>query len=268
MRLPESRLGATGRGEIVFVRVVEGSQRGFRRLGELVDERLHHHRHRLDRCPLLKTTVVVPPHARRGAFEPDASEEQRLHPPGHQHSSQGLENVLLQDSHAAADPRHNLVKLVRPNEVVGPLGEELIDRGVAHHDPIRLSLLREEKCVDDVLFIVGEPHPRRILAGRRHRLDEELIHHLPHDDGPLEAAFAETAPRPGDHQRVGAAGPCAHLQNRGQHEKSKHRHDRETGQGGLLVLAKDSERAGHSTAYKLFARRRNRRGLTRKERGG
>ena len=269
MRLPEAGRGTAGRGQLIPVGIKEGPQHRFGRLGQLVDKRLRNDGNGLDGCALLEPAVVVPPQARRRGLEPNPAKQQGLHPAGHENRPQGLKHVFLRDSHAAADTIDDCVKILRRDEVVGPFSQKLVDRGVADHDPVGLSLSCQQERVDHIFFVVCQAHSRGILAGGGHGRDQKLVHDLPHDHGPLDAALAEAASRPRHHHRIGAARATpAHLEDRREHEEREHRHDCQGGQGRFLVLAKNSEGSGHGTACRLLSRRQNRRGLTRKDRGG
>ena len=127
-----------------------------------------------------------------------------------------------------------------------------VDGLVADHDSRLLRLPREQQGVDHILLVVGQRRPRGRTAGGRERFHEKLVGRPPHEHRPLQAALTKPAPLPGDHDRVGIADPGAHLEDRRQDEKCEHRHDRESGEGRLLVLAKDTEGTGHGTACRLW----------------
>ena len=252
MRLAEPGIRAPSRRQFVLVLLEESPQCRLRGLGEFVDKLLDDHRHCLDRRALLEPSVVVPPPSRRRALETHAADQERLHAASHQHGPQGLEDVLLRNAHPTPDLIDDSVERLGAYEVVRPLGEKLVDRGVADNDPVLLGLLCQQDGVHHVLLVVGESHPGWILPRRSHRLHEELVHHLPHDHGPLKAAFPEAAAVPRHRHRVRTAGPGVHLEKWGQDEKSEHRHDGEGGERRLLVLAKDTEGSGHGTACGLL----------------
>ena len=81
----------------------------------------------------------------------------------HQHRAsgqlraQGLEEFLLrQGQRSEAEPREDLVELLLPHEVAGPLAQEIIDRLIADQNAVGFGFLGQERCLYGLFFALWE----------------------------------------------------------------------------------------------------------------
>ena len=253
MRLPKARVGTAGLGQIVLVFLIERTKRRLRRRRHIARKVLHDHRHHFHCGLLLEPTEVVPLPARRISIEGGLVEHQ--HRASGQFRPQRLEEVALrQGERSKPEFGEDLVKLLLPNQIAGPLPEEIVDALVAHDDAVGFGILGEQGCLHGLLFPLGQQrHAGWIAATGGRRFHQEPVHERPHGDGSLESALAEFASVPGDGHGILRRGGAAHLQERRQHEKREHCEDCHKYEQGTLVFAKNFKRADHGTACELFS---------------
>ena len=211
MRLPKARGGAAGLGKLVFVFLVERSKNAFRRHGHLSCEGFHDHRHSLYGGPLFKTAKKVPLPAGRIAVEGRLVEHQ--HRAGREFGPQGFKQILLgQGCWAEPQPREDLVKLILPHEIAGPLTKKIVDGLVADHDPVGFGILGQEGCLDSLLFPLRQQRqPGRIAATGCRRLGQKSVDERSQGHGSLEPPLSKLSPGPGHGHRVLRLGRTAHL---------------------------------------------------------
>ena len=211
MRFPKARGGAAGLGKLVFVFLVERSKDALRRHGHLSCEGFHDHRHRLYGGPLFKTAEKVPLPAGRIAVEGRLVEHQ--HRAGREFCPQGFKQILLgQGRWAEPQPRENLVKLILTHEVSCPLPKKIVDRLVAHHDPVGLGILGQEGRLNSLLLPLRQQgEPGRVAATGCRRLGQESVDERSQGHGPLEPPLPKLSPGPGHGHRVLRPGRTAHL---------------------------------------------------------
>ena len=80
----------------------------------------------------------------------------------HQHRASGqfrpqrLEEVALrQGERSKPEFGEDLVKLLLPHQIAGPLPEEIVDALVAHDDTVGFGILGEQGCLNSLLLPLG-----------------------------------------------------------------------------------------------------------------
>ena len=152
--LPKAWVGTTGLGQIVLVFFVERTKRRLRRRRHIARKVFHNDWHHFHRGLLLEPTEVVPLQAWWIGIEGGLVKHQ--HRAGGQFRPQRLEEVVLrQGEWPKPELGEDLVKLLLPHQIAGPLPEEIVDALVAHNDTVGFGILGEQGCLNGLLLPLG-----------------------------------------------------------------------------------------------------------------
>ena len=235
-------------GEIFFVLLIKCPQGLLGGWGHLIGKQADRHAHRLDRRCLLHALEIIPAPPGRIAGKTSLKHHQRI--AGEQFCPQRFKQVALRNRHRP-EPQagENFVEFLLADEVVGPVGEKLVDRHVTHHQPVFPAFLPDQHRADHGLLVIGKQRQLRgIPPGRNSTLHQKAVEHRPHGHAAFELVLADIAAAPVDRHRIPCRGAAAHLQKGGEHEKSEHRQNGDKNQQGTLILAEKIERTGHGGA--------------------
>ena len=244
----EAGVLAAGIGEICLVFFIKRPQCLLGGGRHFIGKQADRHAHRLDRRRLLHAFEIIPAPPGRIAGKTGLKHHQSS--AGEQFRPQGFKQIALRNRHRPeSQSGDNFVEFLLAYEVVGPVGEKLVDRRVTHHQPVFPAFLPDEHRADHSLFVIGKQRQLRgIPPGGDSTVHQKAVEHRPHGHAAFELVLADIAAAPVDRHWIPCRGAAAHLQEGGQHEKSEHRQNGDKNQQGTLVLAENIERTGHGGA--------------------